>query len=72
MAISAEETIKGIIAEAKKGNVTDHQSDGSLESWKIPFSGSTYRVVVTDKKAKTGKTQCPGRPPCSLSTRSMR
>lgn len=55
MAISAEDTIKGIIAEAKKGNVTDHQSDGTLESWKIPFNGSTYRVVVTDKKAKTGK-----------------
>ena len=55
MAISAEETIKGIIAEAKKGNVTDHQTDGAFESWKIPFNGATYRVVVTDKKAKTGK-----------------
>lgn len=55
MAISAEDTIKGIIAEAKKGNVMDHKTDGALESWKIPFNGATYRVVVTDKKAKTGK-----------------
>ena len=55
MAISAEDTIKGIIAEAKKGNVTDHQVDGKVESWKIPFAGSTYRVVVTDKTARSGK-----------------
>lgn len=55
MAISAENTIKGIIAEAKKGHVADHQTDGAVESWKIPFKGNTYRVVVTDKQAKTGR-----------------
>lgn len=55
MAITAEETIKGIIAAAKQGHVTDHVTDGTVESWKIPFAGNVYKVVVTDKTSKTGK-----------------
>lgn len=55
MAITAEDTIKGIIASAKAGNVSDHVVVDGKESWKIPFKGQTYKVVVTDKQAKTGK-----------------
>ena len=53
--LTAEETIKGIIASAKAGNVSDHTFKDGIESWKISLGSDTYRVDVTDRQAKTGK-----------------
>lgn len=53
--LTAEETIKGIIASAKAGNVSDHVSADGKESWKITMGGETYRVEVADRQSKHGK-----------------
>lgn len=53
--LTAEETIKGIIASAKAGNVTDHTTADGKESWKITMGSDTYRVEVADRQSKKGK-----------------
>lgn len=52
---SPEETIKGLIASAKAGNVTDHVCADGKESWKIPFNGKNFRVEVIDRLSKKGE-----------------
>lgn len=53
--LTAEETIKGIIASAKAGNVSDHTAVDGKESWKITMNGVTYRVEVADRQSKHGR-----------------
>lgn len=53
--LTAEETIKGIIASAKAGKVSDHVVNDGKESWNISFGGDTYKVEVTSRQSKGGR-----------------
>lgn len=54
--LTAEETIKGIIASAKAGNVSDHTCQDGTESWTITMDGQKYQVEVSDRQSKKGRT----------------